>query len=460
MTQQLAILCSLVVLSGCPSPTPCAYEVAPDVCGDPLDDAGVDLAATDDLASVDEAEPPDLSQTEPDLSLSPDLKNTDLICAGLPDGDAPQLSAGIWMTGLLNPASLPPRSELQLLPGGGVGNPVVTSNNPEVFTGEGLLYGTARASATRGGVAYPLSGTIGVYLHHINRMTMSRYVSLLVENPSATDTIKVSAHGSGYTQDETGGLPIGGSPDYKVSDEWIRSQPNTVLAETDLAPGGALIVFQRLVGDNREIDGRFDVIAGAPVFISVVASHSAALADVRVAAAVDAPGMIAVPGNPPPPFGREAGTYAKSIWQGTIDTAVPPAGKHLGFMVNTATGAGFPQIQAFAALTHYSDSAREAVGMYGNVYDVTIRLWHDGSDCAQRKVRVSFASLSTAAPSRYWDGVCLFDGVAQTLRNTPAERVDILGEMTLPAAGSRVVSFKAMVPGLTSIPQALYLESL
>ena len=47
-------------------------------------------------------------------------------------------------------------------------------------------------------------------------------------------------------------------------------------------------------------------------------------------------------GKPPPPFGREAGVYAHDLWQGTLDVEVPPDARHVGFMVNTATGGGLP----------------------------------------------------------------------------------------------------------------------
>jgi hypothetical protein len=173
-----------------------------------------------------------------------------------------------------------------------------------------------------------------------------------------------------------------------------------------------------------------------------------------------APGYIAVSGNPPPPFGREAGVYEHDRWQGDIDIAVPPSDHHVGFAVNTATGIDYPDVQAFPALTHYSDSAAEAVGMYGNVYDLTVRLHHDGSDTNPRNVSLVFASLSgDLALSRYWDGVGKVDGEPVVLRHTPASRSNVLAEVSLAPGESREVHFEAMVPGLTSIPQALYLVS-
>ncbi len=173
----------------------------------------------------------------------------------------------------------------------------------------------------------------------------------------------------------------------------------------------------------------------------------------------DAPGDYRVSGTPPPPFGREAGVYAHDTWRGRFDVAVPGRDAHVGLMVNTATGAGLPQVQAFPALAHYDQSAAEAVGMYGNVYDLDVGLAHDSADTAPRRVRVTFQSLSTGAASRYWDGVATVDGVERDIRHTPGSVATTLGEFTL-TPGERVrFRFRAMVPGLTSIPQALVLES-
>jgi hypothetical protein len=131
----------------------------------------------------------------------------------------------------------------------------------------------------------------------------------------------------------------------------------------------------------------------------------------------------------------------------------------VGFAVNTATGLGYPQVQAFKALTHSSDSAAEAVGMYGNVYDLDIELSHDAEGSAPRNVRVVFASLVTANISRYGGGVGLVDGKELILTHTPKSPTTTLAELTLKPGQKRWLRFQAMVPGLASIPQALYLVS-
>jgi uncharacterized membrane protein len=66
-------------------------------------------------------------------------------------------------------------------------------------------------------------------------------------------------------------------------------------------------------------------------------------------------------------------------------------------------GAGFPARlphldsleQAFPALLALADSARTSVGPYGDVYDLRLRLSHDGASARPRRVRVSLATAAT-----------------------------------------------------------------
>lgn len=362
-----------------------------------------------------------------------------------------------WTDGLL-PSPLPKKETLLPLPGEGHGPPVFTSNNPEVFHGNGLLYGTGHPSPNRGGESFPMSGDFGVYLHHLNQSGKAKVVTLMVTNPNAS-AVTVSAEGSGYNQTETGGLALNSSPDFFVSKEWITSAPTTVVPPTNLEPMKPLAIWQKQVNDKAEIDGRFAIHASGPVFAYLVVTDGADLNQAIAVYKTDAPGIIAKSGNPPPPFGREAGVYAHDTWQGVLRAEVPKPGRHVGFAVNTATGLGYPQVQAFPALTHFSDSAAEAVGMYGNVYDLELELKHDGDGDAVRKVDVIFASLVTAQISRYWDGVGLVDGSEVVLTHTPSAPSTLLTQIVLDPGETKVVRFRAMVPGLASIPQALFFVS-
>jgi len=367
--------------------------------------------------------------------------------------------ASDWEPGTVDAASLPPRSTLKPLPGGASGNPVVTSNNPEVFRGNGTLFGTFTPSPTRGGGRFPLTGPFGFYVHHLNRADRAKTVSLVVRNDGSADAA-VSFFGSGYTQTETGGLGLGTSPDARVSSEWIQGLHAVRLDGITVRPGDVRVLWSRRVAVGAEIDGRFGAQSTVPVAAAVIVTDGDSQAEILAALGGDADGDIARSGTPPPPFGREAGVYAHDSWVGTIHAAVPAGARRVGLWVNTATGGGAPQVQAFPALLSYTDSARESVGMYGNVYDLTIALSHDGADGAPRRVRVLFGSLTTVNISRYWDGYGLVDGQLTVLRHVPGSPVTTLAEVELTRASpTRIVRFRAMVPGLTSIPQAIWLES-
>ena len=97
--------------------------------------------------------------------------------------------------------------------------------------------------------------------------------------------------------------------------------------------------------------------------------------------------------------------------------------------------------------------------MYGNVYDLQIVLRHDGG-AGQRRVRLWFTSLATADISRYWDGVGLVNDVAVDLQHVPSSPSTLLSTIDLLHGEVRTIHFKAMVPGLASIPQALVVETL
>lgn len=352
----------------------------------------------------------------------------------------------------------PDKGRLLPLPGGGVGGPVLTSNNPEIFTDDGVLYSNV-ASPTRGGVPFLLSGDFGVYLHHINQAAAPKWVSILVTNPNAA-AVTVSLRGSGYSQDETGGLALGASPDYRVSRDWIRDTPQTVTT-LSIPPNSGAVLWTKSASKNREIDGRFVVQTSGPIRVYVVATSDGSLQKSLDASQpiVDAPGDYRPSGDPPPPFGREAGIYRNDTWRSAFDVEVPNGPKHVAFMVNTATGGGLPQVQAFPALSHYDASAKEAVGMYGNVYDVDLGLRNTLSGSAARRIRVAFHSLANGSASRWWDGAAVLDGKPIDVRHVPGSETTTLFDGTLEPGEIRRVRFRAMVPGLAAIPQALSVES-
>lgn len=465
----LSIFLSLGSESGCDPETPCAdaacagsdaglpANVLPHFRDPRIE--GIDAGGGGGLPAVDAGPPTtddaglpavDAGPTEPD--------------AGPSSPDPDPFSHPYFQLGNLD-GRVPPHESLLPLPGGGTGGPVLTSNNPELITGPGLLYSNARPSLTRGGDAFSLSGEFGVYLHHLVSTPDGTplWVQLVITNPNA-NPVQLSVRGSGYSQNEVGGLALGASPDYRVSEDWILDNPDVVHENVQIEPGRPFVAWRRVVENNREVDGRFALSTDAPVYVYVVATPNDDVNEAVVLSSganrQDAPGDYRISGTPPPPFGREAGVYAHDTWSGTLDVGVPAQPSYAAWMVNTATGQDYAQVQAFPALVHLAGSATEAVGMYGNVYDLVVQLSHEGSDTGTRRVRLTFSSLSTAAISRYWDGLALVNGAPVHIRHTPANPSTTLAELELAPGDTRLVRFQAMVPGLTSISQALSVESL
>lgn len=349
----------------------------------------------------------------------------------------------------------PPFEALLPLPGGGSGVPLVHSNNPEAFAGDGVLYSTSGMAGM--GEAHALDGAFGLYLHHINSSTRRKAVSVVVTSASSS-RVSVQVDGSAWTQDQTGGLPIGGSPDYRVSEDWVNER-GRVSASTALEPGASSVAWSAALGTNREVDGRLAIWASGPVYVAVVASPEGASALDYLD--VVEPTPIHRAGTPPPPIGRTAGVFPFDTWSSPIRLVVPPGEARIGFAVNTATGTRQvpPDVQAFPATVSRPGCAVELAGMYGVVYDLSVQLAHDGADDRPRTVRLGMRSYGAGAPSRFWDGLALVDGAPVHLLCTPSARDAELGRVTLAPGEERVVRVRAMVPGLTAVPQGLFVES-
>jgi hypothetical protein len=343
------------------------------------------------------------------------------------------------------------------LPGIGTGNPVITSNNPELFEGPGLLYGNARATQTRGGERYPLSGRFGIYLHHLNRAGRALKVSIVVSNPNA-NAVTVNAYGSIWTQQEAGGVGLQTSPDYRVSQDWLRGTRKLNVGNTQIPSLRPLEIYSATLSNNHEIDGRIEIFSSADVYTYLVVSEVNEDLNTIIARRVfeDAPGDYRISGNPPPPFGRTAGIYEfdRYLSQMTID--LPAQNGHLAWIVNTAIGLPY-QSQAFRALTRLNGSNPESVGMYGNVYEISFNL--NNPNPYPMRINCYFGSLSQGQVSRYWDGLGRVDGLELPITHTPNQPYLSLKEVIVQANSTENIRFEAMVPGLASIPQTIWLSA-
>jgi hypothetical protein len=230
--------------------------------------------------------------------------------------------------------------------------------------------------------------------------------------------------------------------------------PRTTIPTTTITPSHAAAVWTGALGDDGYVDGRFALSTSAPAFVYLVVTDGTDPNDAVNLSRTAATGDIHPPGDPPPPFGREAGVYAADTWLGAWTVDVPGAGHYLGYAVNTATGAGFPQVQAFPPLTRFDDSSAESVGMYGNTYDLAITL-APGADHAAN-VEVWLATYGGGTPNFWFNGPAEVDGAVLPVWLAPDQRVQRLA--TVPVGDSpSTVHVRLPIPGLSSIPLGLFL---
>jgi hypothetical protein len=353
------------------------------------------------------------------------------------------------------PADLPNR--LLPLEGRGIGNPVITSNNPEAFTGVGLLYGNARETQTRGGGTYPLSGSFGIYLHHLNQSGRNVKVNVIVSNPNQSP-VDISARGSIWTQGETNGVGLGTSPDYRVSADWILGRDRILIDREPLASFRPLLIWSGILSNQQEVDGRLEIESTQGVYTYIVVSEVDDSLNTIITQRVfqDASGDYRISGNPAPPFGRTAGIYEFDRYLADFSVDTPQQNGSIAWVVNSAIGTAYPT-QAFRGLSVLRGSNQESVGMYGNIYDISISINH--AQAQRKRIRFYFGSLSTGMISRYWDGLGLIDQQEVVLRHTPNQRRTLVKELVLEPNSQNRIHFQAMVPGLTSIPQAIWLSA-
>jgi len=407
----------------------------------------------------------------------------------------------------------------------GRGVPLLVSNNPEEFHGDGLLFGTGNTGARRpidavtGAYQTLALDRFGIYIHHINKSKIKKYISIFFSNPN-NEPVTIRLKGSAYqTDDGTHSWARTNSPSQAVSRDWLEESvndikrkpepecPNSPVRTTGLKeekfiilpaanqePVGSnyAVVWQAPLSDGANVDGRFWVNADKPVFAYVVASGSNQTPNVYNASMQDAPGDIRVPGLPANvtldtdfdakttndkkavatvTLGREAGVYEFDTAAMELNVMAPGRNQAVGYFLTIDAGEKsvwrelLPSRaiaeQTFAPLMAYPDSAQRSVGMYGTNFDVRALITNPLQ--SKKTVAVNLVSFGCAASRCYdgWVGITARDdeqilpqGYKRVL-TTPESRVFELGRVEVNPGQTKTVRLLTMIPGLSSIPQAL-----
>ncbi|MFP2896398.1 hypothetical protein [Corallococcus sp. 4LFB] len=325
---------------------------------------------------------------------------------------------------------LPTLSQLQPLAQDSTqpGRILISSNNPETITSNGLLFSTQFTPGIKRGDTASYGYTVnapaatlvrsnaldpscpagavkdvGVYIAHIH--ASNGYVAVGV-TPTASGTIEVAgdlAFGAWTTRDPnfvsnkvtqdyffTAGGPA------KVN---VAVSANTY-KQLDVAGGG-----------GGYIDGRLNLRSTVCFYVHTIAQASAA-----APAAVPstwAKGNVAWEGwFNGTGYGRGAGVYSGDKVVGSQSFSLPGAGFARGYIAANST-------QAYGAKFYYADSAPVNFGSYGNFYDQTFTVTNSAASGCMN-VRAEFVSYAgtgandrptysvynamSSVPSVYWNG--------------------------------------------------------
>lgn len=405
-------------------------------------------------------------------------------------GDARVLATPTFFGGALASAAIVAPNQLCALGGTLVGPRIWKSNNPEAVTGEGWLMTSGNNAPQRGGTAAPVSGSIALYVSHLNftgaknqfgqpttRRNMT--IHLIATNPSSS-TITITGQGKIAANNQwrfRTANPAVKSAWYLSSEAWATNSLDNV--SVSILPGKAAEIARAFLpagsGDVTTTEGRYEVnVNGGTAFFTSVATF-----DGSVARAVGfASGSTAqmAPGNEGSPlvttdpassaYGREAGIAINSaFYSGDVNLTLPTNGPaHLGLCYNTNNHLSAPgtnimfEDQSAPYSMRLRSSFRTWAG-YGQKFNAKLVLRNPGN--AAQTVRVSLGAndigntnevlfdapvqVATAGGTAVRQ-VILYNRLGAQKANGPQRRP--LTTVSVPANGSTTVNVICYVPGL------------
>lgn len=344
------------------------------------------------------------------------------------------------------------------------GPKIVVSNNPEAFYSDGWLMQTSNKG--RGSSTYKLSnGKAILYLFHYNRSSDRRgkYIHVLATNPG-TSTMRITAKGKAYTSAQKplpAGQP-GTGPSYAVSDDWLRNRL-TAKSSGSIGRYGAYEIAKIYVPYDKFVDGRYEIsISGESLFYVVATSNGSTTTAINLSQRKAASGAIARPGSNA--FGRSAGIYASSEFNGTYTVDLPASTGNIGFCFNTTSkfNNNF-QEQCPPAIMRLSDSSPLHYGDYGLEFYQRFSIRNTSS--RTRNVRFYLASNNHAQNSGVRNNQLTYNGAVKL--NGAIKRVSTRGdnpkiklaEWNIGANRTFNATLEGYFPGLLTVGQQIIIET-
>lgn len=364
----------------------------------------------------------------------------------------------------------PAWSALAELPGKLDESPLFVSNNPEIFTGDGLLAGTYGAP----GRSFPSvvmqqgcpAGTfrsVDAYTFHINKAGTKKKVALLIS--AVGGDAKVTVEGAVNANQ----WALGKSSSWATSRDMLGAWPlkkTLDLKAMTVAEAGSIEVNQ-----GNPVDTRYRIRvtqgSGCLVVREVVGPAGANVNKLlELGQTRNAPGEIKSPNKSTGAFGRTAGVYKGTTWTGAANINLTQPSNLLGYRFDS-------QEQAAESFAVYADSNPRGMGNYGVLYDLDFSVQNKTGSCVDvtaalvayprqlhpNQMNKFLAENKDPDPTRFWDGMALLNNALKPVLTTPQNPEQELARGRLSPGKGLVWAFAIPVPGLISIPGAITLRT-
>lgn len=311
--------------------------------------------------------------------------------------------------------------EVRPLPGKLDNIPVFNSNSPEGVKSDGILLSTFPPTDKKVPAAhlnYPLQGRFDIFAHHFSyypKDSQTLYLGIIVNNPGKKlVTIDVLAAASYLLQDapyvtlspyldNNDGKVYSGPGDRAVGDVLRGVRQTGFPQKLVLAPGESKMLLNLPIPVRdlaKAVNGRSTLMqlnSSGKVYLASLAMFAKQPSDpaptLNQWQQLLTTGSLSSPRDktPTPPeqtsgkliYSRVAGISQGAQWQALLtdnaqakNLTIPAPGQAISYVINTLKGGrlGTEQVQTAKMLARYPDTAYEAHGNYGVLYNLSIPL--------------------------------------------------------------------------------------